>query len=86
MRIAGAVLIGSGLALAGAAFQAVFRNPMVSPDVLGASGGAGMGASLALLVGLGSIGIQVFSFVGGWPRCSSRWPSNARSTLAAAPS
>ena len=65
VRIAGAVMIGIGLALAGSAFQAVFRNPMVSPDVLGASGGAGVGASLALLLGLGSAAVQVLSFAGG---------------------
>ncbi|GLZ54859.1 iron(III) ABC transporter permease [Actinomycetospora sp. NBRC 106378] len=65
VRIAAAALIGAALALAGAAFQAVFRNPMVSPDVLGASGGAGTGASLALLLGLGVAGIQTLAFVGG---------------------
>lgn len=65
VRIAGAALIGAALAMAGCAFQALFRNPMVSPDVLGASGGAGMGASLALLLGLSTAGIQVFAFAGG---------------------
>lgn len=65
VRIAAAMMVGAGLALAGTAFQAVFRNPMVSPDVLGASGGAGMGASFALLFGLGVVGIQTLSFAGG---------------------
>ncbi|MFP5021220.1 FecCD family ABC transporter permease [Pseudonocardia phyllosphaerae] len=65
VRIGAALLVGAVLALAGSAFQAVFRNPMVSPDVLGASGGAGMGASLALLFGLGVAGTQAFAFLGG---------------------
>ena len=65
VRIGAPVLVGAALALAGTAFQAVFRNPMVSPDVLGASGGAGMGASLALLLGLGAAGIQTLAFAGG---------------------
>ena len=48
-RIIGALLIGGALAVAGAAFQGMFRNPMVSPDLLGASGGAGFGAACAML-------------------------------------
>ena len=50
-RIAGAAIIGAALAVAGAAFQGMFRNPMVSPDLLGASTGAGFGAALAILLG-----------------------------------
>ena len=48
-RIIGALLIGGALGVAGAAFQGMFRNPMVSPDLLGASSGAGFGAALAML-------------------------------------
>ena len=48
-RILGALLIGGALGVAGAAFQGMFRNPMVSPDLLGASAGAGFGAACALL-------------------------------------
>jgi len=48
-RILGALLIGGALAVAGAAFQGMFRNPMVSPDLLGASAGAGFGAACAML-------------------------------------
>ena len=44
-RILSAVLIGASLAVAGAAYQGMFRNPMVSPDILGASTGAGFGAA-----------------------------------------
>ena len=43
-RILAAVLVGGGLAVAGAAFQGLFRNPLVSPDLLGASSGAALGA------------------------------------------
>lgn len=64
-RIAGAAIIGAALAVAGAAFQGMFRNPMVSPDLLGASTGAGFGAALAILMGASYIGITVNSFVFG---------------------
>ena len=40
-RIIAAVLVGGSLAVAGAVYQGLFRNPMVSPDILGASSGAG---------------------------------------------
>src|SRR5690349_13107386 len=42
-RILAAILCGSALAIAGAAFQGLFRNPLVSPDILGASSGAALG-------------------------------------------
>lgn len=47
-RVLAAVLIGSALATAGAAFQGLFRNPLVSPDILGASSGAALGAVLGI--------------------------------------
>ena len=59
-RVLLAVLIGGGLAVAGAALQAVFRNPLVSPEIIGVSAGASFGGALALLLGLGS-----FFLVGG---------------------
>src|SRR5262245_57969717 len=43
-RVVAAVLVGAALAVAGAAFQGLFRNPLVSPDILGASSGAALGA------------------------------------------
>ena len=64
-RIAASSLIGAALALSGLVFQTIFRNPLVSPDVLGTSTGAGFGASLALLMGLGSIGISASAFIMG---------------------
>jgi len=64
-RLAAALLVGAALAAAGTAYQAMFRNPLVSPDILGASAGAGMGAALAILVGLPTLGIQAAAFTGG---------------------
>ena len=54
-RILLAILIGGGLAVSGASYQTLFKNPMVSPDILGVSAGAGFGAALAML-GSGSWG------------------------------
>ncbi|GAJ97961.1 transport system permease protein [Geomicrobium sp. JCM 19055] len=45
-RVILAILIGGGLSIAGAAFQGMFANPLVSPDILGVSAGAGFGAAL----------------------------------------
>jgi iron complex transport system permease protein len=43
-RVVAALLVGAALAVAGTAFQGLFRNPLVSPDILGASSGAALGA------------------------------------------
>ncbi|WP_341548421.1 FecCD family ABC transporter permease [Desulfitobacterium sp. THU1] len=64
-RILGAILIGFALSVSGAAFQGTFRNPLVSPDILGVSAGAGFGATLAILYSWGSLGITVSAFVFG---------------------
>ena len=64
-RILAAVLVGGGLAVAGAAFQGLFRNPLVSPDLLGASSGAALGAVLGIYLSLGVLGIQALAFAGG---------------------
>jgi iron complex transport system permease protein len=64
-RSIAAILIGSALALSGACYQSIFKNPMVSPDLLGVSSGACVGAALAILMGLGSLYIQLFAFIGG---------------------
>jgi iron complex transport system permease protein len=64
-RIAAGILIGAGLSAAGAAYQGIFRNPMVSPDILGASAGAGFGAAAAILLGWSIIGIELSSFAFG---------------------
>ena len=64
-RVAAAALIGAALAAAGVSYQGMFRNPMVSPDILGASTGAGFGAALAILLGAGYFGISASAFVFG---------------------
>lgn len=64
-RILLAALVGAALAVSGAAYQGLFKNPMVSPDILGVSSGAGVGAAFAILIGLSSLGVQVLAFVGG---------------------
>ncbi len=61
-RILGALLVGAALAAAGATFQNLFRNPLVSPGVLGVSAGAGFGAALGILLGLGGLMIQGLAF------------------------
>ena len=64
-RILSAALIGAALSAAGASYQAMFRNPMVSPDLLGASTGACFGAALAILLGAGYAVITASSFLFG---------------------
>jgi iron complex transport system permease protein len=64
-RVVAAVLVGAALAVAGTAFQGLFRNPLVSPDILGASSGAALGAVLGIYFSLGVIGIEGLAFAGG---------------------
>jgi iron complex transport system permease protein len=64
-RVASAALVGAALAIAGTAFQGLFRNPLVSPDILGASSGAALGAVLGIYFSLGVFAIQAFAFLGG---------------------
>lgn len=61
-RIALAAIVGASLSAAGAAFQGTFRNPLVSPDVLGASQGAALGAAFALLAGAGAFAVSWWAF------------------------
>ncbi|MBU3092326.1 iron ABC transporter permease [Clostridium sp. CF011] len=65
-RIIAAILVGSALSVSGATFQGLFKNPMVSADILGASAGAGFGAAVAILLSLGTVWIQLLSFVFGF--------------------
>ena len=55
-------LVGIGLAISGLIYQEVFQNKLVSPDFLGVSSGAGVGACLAIIIGVTGIGICFFSF------------------------
>ena len=62
-RIVLALLVGCALSTAGAAFQGTFQNPLVSPDILGASQGAAFGAAVAILLGLSSLTVSLCAFV-----------------------
>jgi iron complex transport system permease protein len=64
-RVLAALLVGAALAAAGTAYQGMFRNPLVSPDILGVSTGAALGAVLAIFMSLGLFSIQIFAFAGG---------------------
>ncbi len=64
-RICADILVGGGLALSGATYQGIFKNPLVAPDLLGISAGACVGAATAILMDLSSVGIQVFALTGG---------------------
>ncbi len=62
-RIIAAVLVGGSLSIAGASFQGLFRNPLVSPDILGVAAGAGFGAALGILVSGDPFVVQGLAFV-----------------------
>jgi iron complex transport system permease protein len=61
-RVLAAGLIGAALSASGASFQAVFRNPLVSPGILGVLGGAGFGAALGILLSRDFLTVQIFAF------------------------
>jgi iron complex transport system permease protein len=64
-RIIAAISIGAGLAVSGAAYQALFRNPLASPEVLGGLAGAAFGAALGILLGHALWQVQLASFTFG---------------------
>lgn len=64
-RILSAAFIGASLSVAGSAYQGMFRNPLVSPDILGVSSGASLGAAFAILNGASNWMIQLSAFIGG---------------------
>ena len=64
-RVLAALVVGAALAAAGTAYQGMFRNPLVSPDILGVSTGAALGAVLGIFLSLNMILIQLFAFAGG---------------------
>lgn len=64
-RVLAAMLVGAALAAAGASYQVLFRNPLVSPDILGVSSGAALGAVCGIFLSLPVIAIQGFAFLGG---------------------
>jgi iron complex transport system permease protein len=67
-RVLLAMIVGSGLAVSGTVFQALFRNPMADPAIIGVSSGAALGAIVVLLAGggaaLGGLGVYAAAFLG----------------------
>jgi iron complex transport system permease protein len=57
-----AMIVGGGLSMSGAAYQGMFRNPLVSPDILGVSAASGFGAALALLFSRSELELQLMAF------------------------
>lgn len=64
-RVMAAVIVGAALALSGAVYQGIFKNPLVSPDFLGVSSGACVGAAIAILMSFTSVMVQITAFIGG---------------------
>jgi len=64
-RLIAAVMVGGALSAAGATYQGLFRNPIVSPDLLGASAGAGFGAAIALMFSLNLLWVSLSAFITG---------------------
>ena len=61
-RVIFAILVGAALASSGAVYQGLFRNPLVSPDILGVSSGAAVGASIAIILNFNNFGVQTMAF------------------------
>jgi iron complex transport system permease protein len=64
-RVLAATAVGAALAASGAAYQSLFRNPLVSPDILGVSAGAAFGAVVGIFLSLPVLAIEATSFAGG---------------------
>lgn len=64
-RIFAAILVGAALSAAGATYQGMFKNPLVSPDILAVSSGASLGAVSAIYFDFPLLIIQLFAFIGG---------------------
>ena len=72
-RILAAMLIGGGLSVSGAAFQGLFRNPLVSPYILGVASGAGFGAALGIVLWNHPFMIQSCAFLFGISAVVAAW-------------
>lgn len=72
-RILTALVCGAGLAASGAAFQALFANPLATADTLGVSSGAAFGAVLGILLGLSAVGVQLLSLAVGLASVFAVW-------------
>ncbi len=64
-RILASILVGASLSVSGTVYQSMFKNPLVSPDILGVSAGAAFGAALGIFLSFSSIGIQLSAFIFG---------------------
>ena len=64
-RVFAAIIVGASLAISGVCYQGIFSNPLVSPDFLGVSSGACIGAAIAILLSLNAIFINLFAFISG---------------------
>src|SRR6202034_49056 len=60
-----AIVVGAALAGAGSTYQGLFRNPLVSPDILGVAAGAGLGAVLGIFLSLPILMVELLAFAGG---------------------
>ena len=77
-RILAAILIGAALATAGASFQGLFRNPLVSPQILGVTSGAGFGAALAIVISGNQAVIQITAFAIALLAVGTSWLISSR--------
>ncbi|MCX5669443.1 MAG: iron ABC transporter permease [Candidatus Omnitrophica bacterium] len=64
LRVIAAILVGSGLAISGIALQAILRNPLAEPYLLGTSSGAGLAAVIAVIIGVSRIYMPLAAFLG----------------------
>ena len=72
-RIFAALMIGGALSISGAAYQGMFKNPLVSPDLLGSSAGAGFGAALGILISLPMPAVKLMAFLFGLAAVLITW-------------
>lgn len=72
-RVLAALLVGTALSAAGCAYQGIFKNPMVSPDLLGASAGACFGAAVGILLSFGGLGMEISAFACGVIAVAASW-------------
>ncbi len=80
-RVMLGALVGAGLSCSGTVYQSIFRNPLVSPEFLGASSGAALGAAFAILNGFGWKAVSLFAFLSGISAVGLVVVVNARSRV-----
>ena len=78
-RVLVVLMVGAGISMAGAAYQGMFRNPLVSPDILGVSAGASFGAALAIINSSTIAMTQITALIFALPLFSSQHGLNALS-------